>query len=230
MNKNIRNRPGIMSDKMISHLNDDQANNLPNLTADSDAVRAQVAKATRDFKNSWKNLAQVLHIVWKEKLYRNWGYQNFDQFTAKEVHIRKHTAMKLIHSYTFLEKEEPLYLQDACAKDESEKLMPSFEVVNTLQRARKTLGEDDYKKVKFDLLDKNKSLSEVKKDLTQLIRQRRKDVDPEKERTRSSKISIMRFISELKRFRREIETLSILPAVVVDDIDKLIKRVEGYTS
>jgi len=194
-------------------------NHLPQLTVDSDAVRAQVAKATRDFKNSWKNLAQVLHIVWKEKLYRNWGYQNFDQFTAKEVHIRKHTAMKLIHSYTFLEKEEP-----------SQEITPSFEVVNTLQRARRTLTEDDYKKVKSDLLEKGKGLGEVKKDLTQLIMQRRKDLDPEKERLRSSRASIARFLAESKKFKREIELLSILPSAIADDIDKLIKKVESYES
>lgn len=214
----------------VYQLKDDRTNNLPDIDLDADAVRVQVAKATRDFKNSWKNLAQVLHVVWKEKLYRNWGYEKFDQFTEKEVHVRKHTAMKLIRSYAFLEKEEPLYLQDSRTEDESDKATPSFDVVNTLQRARKTLGDDDYRKVKSDLLDRGKHLGEVKKDLTQMIMQRRKDVDPEKERTRSNRVAIMRFISDLKKFKREIETLFILPDIIANDIDKLINKVEGYIS
>ena len=212
----------------VFQLKDDQLDNLSSADVDADEVRKQVAKATRDFKNSWRNLAQVLHVVWKEKLYRNWGYERFDQFTAKEVHVRKHTAMKLIRSYAFLEKEEPLYLEGDRAEDGSNKGTPNFDVVNALQRARKALGDDDYQKVKSDLLDKGKELGEVKKDLTQMIKQRRKDIDPEKERTRSNRVSIMRFLSELKKFKREIETLAILPGVIANDIDKLIKKVEGY--
>ncbi|MCF7908271.1 MAG: hypothetical protein K9L86_05330 [Candidatus Omnitrophica bacterium] len=212
----------------VYQLESNQIIDLPSKDIDADEVRAQVVRATRDFKNSWKSLAKVLHIVWEEKLYRNWGYEKFDQFTEKEVHVRKHTAMKLIRSYAFLEKEEPLYLKDSRAEDEPNKVTPSFDVVNALQRARKTLSDDDYRKVKSDLLDKGKHLGEVKKDLTQMIRQRREDIDPEKERTRSGRVAIMRFISDLKRVRREIETLSVLPEDIANDINKLLAKVEAY--
>lgn len=212
----------------VFQLNNSQVSNLPPTSMDADAVRAQVAKATRDFKNSWKNLAQVLHTVWREKLYRNWGYEKFDQFTANEVHVRKHTAMKLIRSYSFLEKEEPLYLKGENDQDTDQQPTPSLETINTLQWARKTLGEEGYKKVKSDLLEKGKNLGEVKRDLTQLISQRRKDIDPEKERMRSTRVSIMRFLSESKKFKDEIEVLSILPGVIAEDINKLIKKVEEY--
>ncbi|MBU1113396.1 MAG: hypothetical protein KKH93_05940 [Candidatus Omnitrophica bacterium] len=210
----------------VYQLKNDQIDNLSSL--DADAVREQVVKATRDFKNSWRNLAKVLYLVWDKKLYRNWGYDRFDQFSEKEVHVRKHTAMKLIRSYQFLEKEEPLYLQDSRSEDKPYKATPSFETIATLQRARKTLGDDDYRKVKSDLLDRDKDPAEVKKDLTQLIRQRRKDLDPEEARTRSGRVAIERFISELKKFKRDIETLSVLPEIIAYDIGKLINKIEGY--
>lgn len=191
----------------------------------ADAVRRHVMQATRNFKNSWRNLAQALHVVWREKLYRKWGYDKFDQYTAKEVRIRKHTAMKLIRSYMFLEQEEPLYLKEADAP-EGPKILPSIDAVNLLQRAKKNLDEKGYQKIKDDLFNKERDVREVKKDLTALVFQRRKDLDPEQERTKSGKVSVERFVSKLKAFRYEVEALHILPGYIADEIDKLIKKIK----
>ena len=195
----------------------------------ADTVREHVHKATQDFKNSWRNLAQAIHVVWREKLYRKWGYEKFDHYTAKEVHIRKHTAMKLIRSYAFLEKEEPAYLEANYSQDQTEKAMPNFEAVSTLQRAKKALGDEEYQKVKKDLFDKGKDPREVKKDLTALILKRRKDLNPEEERTRQVKVSLNRFLATLRTFKRDIEVLEMLPASIAGEIDSLIKRIEKHT-
>jgi hypothetical protein len=195
-----------------------------------DAARSNVLRATQDFKNSWRNLAQALQVVWKGKLYTRWGYENFDQYTAQEVHIRKHTAMKLIRSYMFLEKDEPRYLEQQNNDEDSQRrITPTLEMVNTLQRAKRALNEDEYRKVKNDILEEGKDLREVKKDLTSLIINRRKDVDPEEERTRNNKAAVTRFLLTLRTFRREIETLHILPDFIADDINALIDKIEAHT-
>lgn len=192
-------------------------------------VRNRVIQATQDFKTSWRNLAAALYTVWKDKLYLKWGYDDFDQYTSKEVNIRRNTAMKLINSYAFLKKEEPLCLDEGGDQDLSRKNAPSFEIVNTLQRARKSLDDNDYKKVRTELLTEGRGLNEVKKDLTQLIRQRKMEADSESERTRSNRIYINKFVSGLSRFRADIETLSILPTVIADDISRLIEKIEKYS-
>lgn len=53
----------------------------------SDEIRNHLRQVTRDFKDSWRNLAQGLQVVYRDKLYREWGYTTFDQYTAKEVHV-----------------------------------------------------------------------------------------------------------------------------------------------
>jgi len=197
---------------------------------DPTAVRALVVKATLDFKNSWRNLAQALYTVFKDKLYRNWGYSKFDQYTEKEVHIRKHTAMKLIRSYTFLESEE----ETLCTADESENKSPAdrpsltLEAADILRKAKKSLDENGYQKIKKDIVDGSKESGEVKKDLTALIMRRRKDINPEEERTKHRKITINRFLGLLRAFKNEIEVLKILPGNVAEEIEQLLKSIQKY--
>ena len=194
------------------------------------AVRDLVQKATLDFKNSWRNLAQALHTVFKDKLYRNWGYDKFDQYTEKEVHIRKHTAMKLIRSYTFLEsEEESLYIADESENKSSEN-RPSLtlDAADILRKAKKSLDEEGYRKVKKDIVDEGKESKEVKKGLTALIMKRRKDINPEEERTKHRKIAINRFLGTLRSFKSEIEVLKILPGSVAEEIDRLLKSIQRY--
>ena len=194
------------------------------------AVRDLVQKATLDFKNSWRNLAQALYTVFNDKLYRNWGYDKFDQYTEKEVHIRKHTAMKLIRSYAFLESEEgSLHITDE-SEDKSSENRPSLtlEAADILRKAKKSLDEDGYKQVKKDIIHEGKESREVKKDLTALIMKRRKDVNPEEERTKHRKITINRFLGLLRAFKNEIEVLKILPGTVAEEIEQLLRSIQKY--
>lgn len=193
-------------------------------------VRDLVQKATLDFKNSWRNLAQALFTVFTDKLYRNWGYDKFDQYTEKEVHIRKHTVMKLIRSYAFLEKEEEsLYITDE-TEDKSSTDRPSLtlEAADILRKAKRSLDDDGYKQVKKDIIHRGKESREVKKDLTALIMKRRKDVNPEEERTKHRKITINRFLGLLRSFKNEIEVLKILPSTVAKEIEQLLKSIQKH--
>jgi hypothetical protein len=196
----------------------------------ADAVREHVAQATRDFKNSWRNLAAALQAVWKEKLYEKWGYTSFDTYTAKEVRIRKHTAMKLIRSYLFLKNEEPSFLQSDTEETKVKQSPPTFEMVSTLQRAKRSLDEGEYQQVKKALCEDGKDFREVKKDLTALIIRKRKDLDPEAERTRHAKAAITRALSELRALKRDVEVSEILPASLAVDIAALIEKIEKYSA
>ncbi|MBN2482799.1 MAG: hypothetical protein JXD21_01195 [Candidatus Omnitrophica bacterium] len=209
-------------------------NGGPSGIVDPEGAREEVLRATRDFKNSWRALAKALHIVWENKLYARWGYEKFDDYTAKEVFVRKHTAMKLIRSYMFL-KNEHLDYQGAYSDQENRPESPlkpqdafSFETVDILQKAKRALPESEYRKVKEDLFEKNKDVNEVKKDLTALILKRRKDVDSEHLRTQRGKVAVNRFLAVLRSFKRDVETLDILPGEIAQDIGRLIVRIEEY--
>ena len=194
----------------------------------SEEARNAVLDATRDFKSSWRNLAKALQVVWNEKHYIKWGYETFDQYTAKEVNIRKNTAMKLIRSYVFLKKEGDLYLQSESGADNKKEEPVSLDTISTLQKAKKNLDDNGYRKIKKELLDEGRDHQTVKKDLTALMSKQRKALDPEKERTRSANFAIHRFLAVLRSFKREIDTLQILPGAVAEEIDSLVKKIEQY--
>jgi hypothetical protein len=193
---------------------------------EEDSLRCLVLQSAKDFKTSWIKLGQSLYTVWNDKLYKDWGYQAFETYTIKEVGIKKQTAMKLVHSYSFLEKEEPMYLQKDYNESVSPEKVPSYEAVNVLRLAKRNreIDETDYAKLKKDVFQEGRDAGIVKKDLTQLIKQR-KEFDPEEE-TRKNTANIRRCVTTLRSLKRDIEILKILPEKIAVDIDKLIAKIE----
>jgi hypothetical protein len=203
---------------------DTNISNVP-VSPDEATVRAMALQSAKNFKACWKDLAKSLAIVWKEKFYKDWGYQTFDAYTAKEIRIRKHTALKLINSYQFLEKEEPQYLNDSDSNTSYSSDTPTFEAVNTLRLAKRKLDDQDYEAVKKDMFEKNRDIQEVKKDLTALIRQR-KDTDPEEERKKHNELILKRTLGTLKSLKQEVEMLKLLPGPIIKDISAVITAIE----
>jgi len=48
-------------------------------------LRHKVLEDAKSFKTSWIRLGQSLYTVWRDRLYRDWGYSNFDVYAAKEI-------------------------------------------------------------------------------------------------------------------------------------------------
>lgn len=71
---------------------------------DEHSFRYHVLENAKNFKTSWIELGRSLYTVWKDKLYKEWGYSAFDTYAIREIGIRKHTAMKLLRSYYFWRK------------------------------------------------------------------------------------------------------------------------------
>ena len=115
------------------------------------SLRYHVLESAKNFKSSWIELGRSLYSVYKDKLYKEWGYSTFDAYTLKEIGIKKPTAMKLLRSYYFLEKEEPAYLKKDYTETADTAKLPSYEAIDLLRKAKdkKSLGEDDYTKLKF---------------------------------------------------------------------------------
>jgi len=191
-----------------------------------DSLRTFALEKARDFKTSWVSLGQALYAIWRDKLYREWGYQEFQSYSAKEIGIRKETAMKLLNSYAFLEKEEPTFLQKSYLKESRPSALPGYEAVNALRlvRAKKIEGPD-YEKLKKDVFEKGREAKEVRKDLSVLIRER-EVVDPEEARQKSRRSVIRRLVAALEAVKKDTAVLKLLPHDVIKDTEKLIARLE----
>jgi hypothetical protein len=194
------------------------------------SVRHAILTSAKNYKTSWIELGQALYTVWKDKLYKEWEYMTFEAYTQKEIGIKSQTAMKLLKSYYFLEKEEPTYVQKEEIESSQPASIPSYESVDVLRRAKtsKLLDARDYSTIRRQVLDEGKEPKEVKRDLTMMMRQRR-ELDPEEEREKRSSIAIKRLVATLKSLKRELEFSKLVPASVIKEVSSLIAKVEAET-
>lgn len=211
--------------KSIKAIEDRMAN------IDGSSIRHRILQSAKGFKSSWISLGQALYTVWKDKLYKQWGYDTFEAYTAKEIGIRRQTAIKLLRSYSFLENEDPLYLKKEYLDEAKTAAVPTYESVNLLRLARnkKGLGPEDYTAIKRDILELGKDASSAKKDLTSFIRQR-EELLPEEAWQKRKTALVRRFLSTLKNLFREAKTSNMMSAKSLKDVDKLISRLEAELS
>jgi len=193
---------------------------------DPNSLRYQILQNVKNFKTSWIELGQSLYTVWKDKLYKNWGYSTLEAYTSKEIGLKKQTALKLLRSYYFLEKEEPSYLSKEYAESADAGTMPTLEAVDVLRLAKnKKLDTDDYINLRGKVLNSGKSAVEIKKDLTALIKQRQ-ELEPDEARKKRETATVRRFLATLKSLKRDIELLKLLPSRIIKDADQLINKIE----
>jgi len=196
-------------------------------TLDSGSLRYHILESAKNFKRSWIELGRSLYSVWKDKMYKEWGYLNFDVYVSREIGIRKQTAMKLLKSYYFLEKEEPQYLKaDYAAEVSSAANIPSYESVDILRQAKnKKVDEDDYKNLKKEIFEKGRDAQELKKNLGVIIRQRQ-ELEPEEAQEKRKLAVVRRLLGQLRTVKQEVELLKMLPMPLIKELDALIKKID----
>ncbi len=198
---------------------------------DEGSLRYRILQDAKNFKTSWVSLGRSLYSAWKDKLYKEWGYGNFDVYSAKEIGIRKQTAMKLLKSYFFLEKDEPEYLRREFMESADAASIPNYEAVNVLRLAKnkKILGDEDYASLKKGIFEKGRDASEVRRDLTTMMRQR-EELEPEEAREKRKLSTLKRFLTALKSMKREIEEERMLPSPLIKEAANLISKLEEEIS
>lgn len=193
----------------------------------SGSLRYRVLESAKDFKTSWIELGRALYTVYKDRHYKEWGYGSFDVYVARELGIRKQTAMKLLRSYYFLEKEEPAYLKEDYVASADAATIPNYEAVDVLRLARnkKNLGSEDYLRFKKEIFEKGKDYRQARKDLTALIRQR-DELEPQEAYQKKKTATVKRFLGTLKSLQREMETSKLLPAPLIQEARELIQKLQ----
>jgi hypothetical protein len=139
--------------------------------AEGTGFRNTVQVAAKRFKSSWVELGRLLVQVRDQALFQAWGYDSFESYCLKEIHIRKQTALKLTRSFHFLEKHEP---KMAVPRTESlpayeTQEAPPFEVIEVLAQAeeRGKLSAQDYRSIRESIWGQDKTVPEVRRELSQ---------------------------------------------------------------
>jgi len=79
-------------------------------TLEPGSDRYEVLDKAKRFKSSWVELGEKLLQVSTKGFFREWGYQDFEEYCVQEIRIKRGTAIKLTMAYRFMEKEEPQLL------------------------------------------------------------------------------------------------------------------------
>src|SRR6202142_199066 len=180
------------------------------ITEQSENLREHIAVHAKSFKLSWVQLGQGLYSVWRDKLFVAWEFEKFEDYVIRELGLKKPLALKLVKTYFFVEQDEPVYLKKEFAESRETAVIPGYESLDVLRlaRAHKELTREDYTKLRKDIFEKGKEASLVRKDLTAIIKERKK-VDPEQAREARLNTSVHRLVAALRSFTKDMETLQI---------------------
>ncbi len=199
------------------------------------SIRHATLKAARDFKMSWIRLGQMLHQVYRQKSFKEWGYMTFEGYVTKEIGVRQQTASKLIKSYLFLEREEPLYVRAETISDEANKLegekelpsakIPSYEAVDALRRAKGKISEEEYYDLRKEAFENGREGKEIRQKAALIMREK-EPPDPEKVRVQRRQLVLGRLLKTLKSFSEETEHAKFLPKALVSQLNDLAEKIE----
>ena len=190
------------------------------------SLRHQTLEAAKRFKSSWVELGRMLWTVWREKKFREWGYLTFEAYCTKEIGIRVATAKKLLHSYYFLEKEEPTFLKRVTS-EVSPSSLPSADAVNVLRllRNRQGVPQQDYQKVRSYVLEKGKEAPEVRREVRAMLEEG--GSDSEAVQAARTKSAVRRMIGTLRSIRQQLVGGELVPKKLLTEMESLIGKLEG---
>ena len=191
-------------------------------TLDPGSLRYQVLDSAKNFKSSWIELGRYLYSVYKDKLFKDWGYLTFEAYCSKEIGIRQATAVKLLKSYSFLEREEPAFLKEESLEERKPSKIPSFESVNALRLAKSSdrISEHDYKEIREDILENAREDGEVKKKIRYILKSNPKPLSAEEKEEKKDAV-LRRTIISLRNMKSELLEFSF-PKKAVKQVDDLI--------
>ena len=132
-----------------------------------DPERAELIARTRRFKASWLELAEALTHVRRHDTWQRWGYESFEQYASRELHLRQETVDKLTGSYAFLQKRAPAVLR----RDGVGEPIPSYQAVDFLRRAEEQEGapEDAVIAIRKKVLEDGVPLPQVAREYKNVV-------------------------------------------------------------
>ncbi len=197
-------------------------------TVEAVSLREKTLEVARRHKASWIELGQYLYAIYKDKLYRGWDYLNFETYCTKELRIRQTTAVKLLKSYYFLEKEEPEVLKAAQPENDDPKPVPSYESVNVLRIAKnnKKLTAGEFQNIRQAVFQSEKEPKEVRAQVRKLLSEKEEEQDPREVRRGRRNSAIKRLITILSTTKKELESDDLLPTYLLKQIHDLVVKLE----
>ena len=191
----------------------------------NDELRIKAVEVAKKHKSSWIELGQYLFSIYKNKLFKEWGYQVFETYCQKELSIKETTASKLIKSYSFLEKEEPRIVKPDFTDEETPRKIPDYEAVNLLRLAKenKNIPTNEFAELRNDVLNEGKEPKEIRAQVKKILETHApKDTQDAKEQKRST--VLRRLIGFLNSAKTQLEEDDLVPEHTLKQIEALAQK------
>jgi hypothetical protein len=111
------------------------------LAVSDDPERADTLAKARAFTRTWLELAEALMRVQQHDRWRSWGFDDFEGYCRKELHLRPSTVAKLLGSYRFLETSAPRVIERSRAGESTP--VPSLGAVEFVAKATERGAADE---------------------------------------------------------------------------------------
>ena len=183
-------------------------------------LRHQVLTTAQKFKSSWVELGALLVKVRNQNAWESWGFKGFEEYCAKELRIKRQTALKLTNSYAFLAKhEKTLFEREAPPEQE----VPAFEVVSVLAGAeeRGQLSDQDYKELREKIWSEEQKPAQIARELAERYPPPPKAPPPADLLIRRLAGLARKLALELRACRKVPDAVACRAEALADDVEEL---------
>ncbi|MDP3920650.1 MAG: hypothetical protein Q8R76_07585 [Candidatus Omnitrophota bacterium] len=202
---------------------------MTTMTVDTrtDELRQKTVQIARSHRASWIELGQMLYSIYKDKHYRSWGFLSFETYCKKELTLKQTTAVKLLKSYSFLEREEPRLADRNFSDDDTPKRVPEYESVNLLRLAKenKQLTPQDFSEVRDSVINNAVEPKEVRAQIKKLIEEKNPLTAAEEKKNRRNS-ALRRVVSTLSIAKTQLASERLLPDFLLKQMGDLISKLQ----
>jgi hypothetical protein len=189
---------------------------------DPSSERYRVLDVARRFKSSWVELGEELLRVNSENLFRQWGYDSFQDYCAREIRIKQPTAQKLTRAYNYLAKEEPELL----SRGNELKPLPDYRTIDLLRQAREEekFSGDQYAELRRAALEEERSHPTIRKQFREMAAANCND--PAADHLQSCRAAL----AAARRLADRLQPIEALAAPYQDTLRALISLLEDQSA
>ena len=199
---------------------------------DPDSQRYRVLSALRQFRASWIELGRMLNEVVYGGDWKEWGYDDFEVYCARELGLKKPTVQKLMISYNYMKKFEATRLvnhEDGVDKDAAP--IPDYQTVELLDRVRRrdAMPDDQMEDLHRRAFDGEGEEPEFRRELRMMLTPASSASDKIKAERQATLAQILKAARELRR-RISMSTdfaSTIIPGGLRERLEQILIELEA---
>ena len=192
-----------------------------------DEIRDKTLQTAKSYKCSWIELGRYLQTIYKDKMYKGWGFLAFETYCKKELGMKEAMASKIIKSFAFLETEEPKLTKPEFFQKEAAQPVPDLDALNTLRLAKnnKNIPQQDFDDIRESVLEKGAGQQEIRAKVKKIIEDTQDTESLEFKKTKRNAV-LRRALSSLIAVQRECAQSKLVPDYLIKQISELAVKLE----